>query len=68
MESLDRKGIVRVAEMNGLKSVRVVEIIEVRFRKGAGLDPSAIREVVAYYHSDGRLIAMEDPCFVKDSQ
>lgn len=62
MEMLNREGIVKVAEDNGLKTVKMVQVIEVRFRKGAGLDPSALREVVSYYHPDGRLIAMEDPC------
>lgn len=67
MEMLNREGIVKVAEMNGLRSVHMIEIIEVRFRKGAGMDPSAIREVVAYYHPDGRLIAMEDPRPVRET-
>lgn len=62
MEQLSREGIVSVAEQNDPRSVKMVSVIEVRYRKGAGLSPSAVREVVAYYHPDGRLIAVEDPC------
>lgn len=63
--SMSQEQIVKIAEEHGLRSVKTIDVIEVRYRKGAGIEPSALREVVAYYHLDGRLIAVEDPCPVK---
>lgn len=53
--------IVKIAE-DHFVSAKLVQVIEVRYRRGAGIEPSALREVTAWFHLDGRPVAEEDPC------
>ncbi len=44
------------------QEVQIVQLIEVRFRRGAGTDDDPVREIVSYRQLDGALVAEIDPC------
>ena len=43
------------------KSAKVVEVIEVKVRKGAGTESDPCRIVTEYHSLDGKLLAVADP-------
>ena len=43
-------------------TVEVIRVIEVRFLRGAGIEPDPVREVVALFREDGSPIVELDPC------
>lgn len=48
--------------MRRLDSVRVIQVIEVRGIRGAGIDESdPVRNIARYYSLDGTLLAESDP-------
>jgi uncharacterized protein (DUF1684 family) len=45
----------------GPVSVVIREVIEVQYRKGAGIESDPVRIATAYYDRDGTLLAEHDP-------
>lgn len=48
-------------ERSGPDSVRAMEVIEVTFSKGEGVDHDPVRMATRYYDLEGNLLAEYDP-------
>lgn len=48
-------------EMNRLRSVRTVQLLEVVVLEGDGTRESVAREVTSYFTSEGELVGRQDP-------
>ncbi len=54
---------VRAARPRGTDGARVIQVIETRSLRGAGVDEKDMcREVKQYWDFDGKLLAENDPC------
>lgn len=50
------------ASTGRIDSCAVIQVIEVKFLRGQGIEGDVCRIVTAYYSLDGRLLAEVDPC------
>lgn len=54
------------AKYQSRASARIVEVIEVVFTRGTGVEDDPVREVKQYRHKDGALIVEIDVCAQPD--
>ena len=54
--------------LDGPKSVKVIKVIEVKAKRGLGIEKDPVREITQYWDMDGNLLAESDsdPQFVSD--
>lgn len=54
--------------LDGPNSVKVIKVIEVKAKRGLGIEKDPVREITQYWDMDGNLLAESDsdPQFVSD--
>lgn len=54
--------------LDGPNSVKVIKVIEVKTKRGLGIEKDPVREITQYWDMDGNLLAESDsdPKFVSD--
>ncbi len=54
--------------LDGPNSVKVIKVIEVKTKRGLGIEKDPVREITQYWDMDGNLLAESDsdPQFVSD--
>lgn len=52
--------------LNGPNSVRIISVIEVKAKRGLGIEEDPVREITQYWDQDGNLLAERDcdSCFL----
>ena len=52
--------------LNGLNSVKIISVIEVKAKRGLGIEEDPVREITQYWDQDGNLLAERDSdsCFL----
>ncbi len=53
--------------MSNVRVCKVIQVIQVVFKRGKGTDDDLLREVTQYRTLEGELIAKNDPCAVLSS-
>lgn len=49
-----------MVRVDGPKSVRVISVIEVKAKRGLGIEKDPVREITQYWDMDGNLLAERD--------
>ena len=52
----------KLGKFGTLQGAAVIQVIEVRAKKGDGIEGSPVRHVTYYYAFDGTLLAERDEC------
>ena len=52
--------------LNGPNSVKIISVIEVKAKRGLGIEEDPVREIMQYWDQDGNLLAERDSdsCFL----
>ena len=52
--------------LNGPNSVKIISVIEVKAKRGLGIEEDPVREITQYWDQDGNLLAERDSdsCFL----